>query len=172
MPQIEGAVIASFKLTFSDLFSVLFWFNFQRLWIMTALIPGCLILALLTSGGKTPRGENMLPGATIVFGVWAMVTFVIPYVGARAAMKNPNFQGEIQYTFSDAGVATAAKHATSHMDWEMVTRVDDTRRFLLITFSARNVIHPVPKSALSPEDLMALRALLRSHVKGKLRLKG
>lgn len=84
-------------------------------------------------------------------------------------MKNPNFQGEIRYSFSDSGIDTAAAHSSSHVDWEMVTKVWETRRFIVMIFSVANVLQPLPKASLRPEDLVAFRALIKNHVKGKLR---
>jgi hypothetical protein len=165
MPQTERVLAVSFQLTIGDLFRALFWFNLRKFWIITVVVPICFVITAFTSGG-----ENIPLGAAIVFAFWAMITLVSPYLGARAAMKSPSSQGVIRYAFTDAGIDITATHSSGHMDWEMIMRVAETNRFIVM-FPAKNMMHLVPKSSLSVEDLAALKAQLRRSVRGKVHLR-
>jgi YcxB-like protein len=169
METTEPVIAVSFKLRFVDLFSVLFWFGLRRFWFFTIGLPVLAVSYPFTVRGAATEGDNRLLGYAIMGGMWAVMTWLSPFLGARAAMKNPDFQGEIHYRFSDGGIDTAAAHSNSHIDWEVVTRVSETRRFILVVSSARNVLRPLPKSSFAPADLVALRTLVNMHVTDRLR---
>jgi hypothetical protein len=164
MPQTERVLAVSFQLETADLFRLLFWFNLRKYWIVSLILPICVVSVIL-SGGR-----NILLGVAIPLLIWVAVTLLSPYLGARATVRTPNFQGLIRYSFSDSGIDTAAKHSSGHMDWELIDKAVETRRFIVM-FVRRNVMYPIPKAALSGDDLAALRTRLKSSVKGKVSLK-
>jgi hypothetical protein len=159
------SISVTFQPTFGSLFEVLFWHNLRRSWFLAILVPVFSLAAVLGASGR----RTLLAFATL-FLVWATVVLVAPCVGARAAMKHPSFRSPVRYVFSESGIDIAALHSNSHFNWELVRRVRETRRFLVVSLS-KFAIHAIPKSALAPGDLAALRVLLRSSVKGKLRLR-
>ena len=172
METTKPVVAVSFRFRFADLFSVLFWFGLRRFWFFTVGLPVLAVSYPLMVRGAATEGDNLPLGYAIMGGMWAIMTWLSPFLAARAAMKNPSFQGEIHYSFSDGGIDSAGAHSSSHVDWEMVTKVWETKRFIVMVFSTANVLHPLPKASLAPEDLVALRALIKEHVTGKPRRSG
>ena len=171
MDTTEPVIAVNFRLRFADLFSVLLWLGLRKYWVLTIGLPVVAVCYPFTVKDAVSR-EGVPVVLAILGGLWAVNTWLLPFLGTLAVMKNPNFQGEIHYSFSDGGIDTAAAHSSSHMDWEMVTKVSETGRFIAMVFSTDNVLHPLPKASITPEDLVTLRALIKEHVTRKTRHSG
>jgi hypothetical protein len=166
MLQAAQVITASFRLTVRDFFNALFWFNFRKFWFLIILLPVCATTAAFTSGGI-----NVVMGLVFVSVLWGTLTFVGPYQGARASAKNRNFEGLLQYTFSESGIDVKATHSNAHLNWPLVSGVRESSAYVVFTLGPPNMLYLIPKSSLPSEDLKSLRKLLKSRVSGKIRLK-
>jgi len=161
--QTTRTINVTFRLTMRDFFRTLFWLNFRKLWFITIVLPLCVVANYFANGH-----EAVPPRFVAIFAViWGTMTFGFPYLGARTAIKNRNFEDVLQYTFSEAGIDAVAKHSSGHIDWTMVTRVTESKAYIMI-FAV--TLHLIPKTSFSAEDLKDFKALLRSSVSGKVRL--
>ncbi len=156
MPVTREGVAFSIELTFRDVFWWVFRKHLWQAWPLTLFLAfGCL---LVLSGAIWA-----LRGTAALFGLWFLFTWVIPYIAARSAYRRLHVPSGVRYLFSEAGIDLWALSAAGHVSWDNVTKARETNPLLELEFSGATEL--IPKSALSPEDLTALKALLRAHVK-------
>ena len=166
MPETTRVLTVSFRMTMRDIFGTLFWINFRKFWFFTLVLPICIVYAAFNYNDQS----NFPWAMAWVCGLWVMFTFVFPYLGVRAAAKSPNFQDVLQYTFSEGGIDFAGKYSSAHLDWKLVTRVNENNPYVMFQVG-RQSLHLIPKACFSSEDLKSLKELLRTSVSGKVRLK-
>ncbi len=78
--------------------------------------------------------------------------------------SNKSLQQEIHYSFSDDGIDAVAQSLNSHVDWENVYKVVETRHNFLV-FLSRSLMYITPKRCFpSSEQIESFQHLLRSHV--------
>jgi hypothetical protein len=158
----DQAIIASFRLTTRDYFRVFFSINLRKTWYLITVVPICIGFAVTSSSGLA---TGLLAAGAVV----GLVALVLPYQGARTAARNRNLEDVVQYKFSHSGVDVDGKYSSGHLDWTLITRVIETGSYVVI-FVSQNIIHLIPKVALSGEDLVSLRNLLRESISGSVRL--
>ena len=85
--------------------------------------------------------------------------------------RGPTLREPRRYTFSVTGVHFDAELMTCDCRWgSFVTIAESSRSFLLYLSPLFGIV--IPKAHFSrPDDIVRLRQLLRSHFKGKLKLK-
>ena len=165
VPGTTRVITVSFRLTTRDFYRAMFWINVRKFWFLIQSLPICITYAALSSSE-----QNALPASLGLTALWGMVTFMVPYLGARAALRNRNFEHLIQCTFSAEGMDVVAKHSSGHMAWIMVTRVTESKHYVMIMV-AGNLLHLIPKACFSSEDFKSFKDLLGSSVSGKVGLK-
>lgn len=108
---------------------------------------------------------------TILLGgvfVWAVVG--APKLQAKRAAESPLIRGKVQEVGASAlGLRTRGPLSQLELDWDAVRKVRETNRFFL-AFVSQAVAVYVPKAAMEPEAVEALRALFTAH--GELRASG
>jgi len=150
----------------SDLFQALFRVELGKRGLLIVGIPLLMIAVPFVAN----PGDNVPLGLTMIGAFWGVLALGLPYLGVRAAMKNPNFSHEVQYTFSGAGIDIVAEHSNSHMDWTLVTGARETKNFILLIV-IRSTVLPLPKRCFQAGDLDRIKEMLRSGVAGKVKLK-
>lgn len=129
-------------------------------------------LILISRGPEREKLIANLEPAFIGAGIVLIFFFVIPYFSARSSFKSqPALQQETLYTFSDEGVSMQSPSASSKTNWSNITQATETHDYFYLHLS-KNLRWIVPKRSFSDEaSLPALREILKSHIKGKVRLK-
>lgn len=138
----------------------------RRFWFF-ALFPLLGVAGLFAASVPDPLALLLaacsIPVSTLVF---------LPLWQARAVWKSDlNLRSVLRYRFWDGGIDCAGKAVTVHYDWEMAHSVLETSEAVLVYITRRSMLL-TPKRALTDEHLAALRAILRTHVKGRIRLRG
>lgn len=163
------AITIRFQLSKSDVYRALVRNIVRKAWFL-ALVPivgvSSVLIALLE---PAKYGDQLYSGVlTILFGAFFFLG--VPYAQARSAMKNPSFRGPLVYTFSGEGILTEGKYASGRMDWELVKGVSESDRYIFVRM-AQDCFHVIPKNQVSEADTSTLKSILRTCVKGKVRLK-
>lgn len=74
METTEPVIAVSFRLSFADLFSVLFWFGLRKFWFFTIGLPVLAVSNALMLKGAATAGDNFPLGYAIMGGMWAVMT--------------------------------------------------------------------------------------------------
>ena len=164
----------TFRLTVRELYSVYFH-TLLRLWLLIP-IAICMfgILALSALSDFTGR-TNYLRPAIIFVAVAAFVVclvFVFPYFLARNALRSSALsKGDLHYMFTDTGAESTTPASQGRIEWHGFYRAVELNDFFLLYMSSR-VFNVIPKRAFSgPDQIEAFRELLRSKIKGKVKLR-
>jgi YcxB-like protein len=91
------------------------------------------------------------------------------YLTAKRSFKNIKTNGEmIEYHFEDNMLFTKGETFSMESTWDTIYKVTQTNNWLLI-WRNRQVANPIPKSAVSKDQLVELKGILdRNHVKNNL----
>jgi hypothetical protein len=169
MPDESQAVTIRFQLSKSDVYWALVQNNFRLAWVFALIVALILLQPLIASPESTIDRNfisNVIPSVALV----VFLFLALPYIGARNTMKSPTFRGPLEYTFSDAGILSKGMHASSQSDWPLIKRVSESSRFVFVR-TVQNHFHIIPKAQVSAADLATLKSILRTCVKGKVKLK-
>lgn len=112
-------------------------------------------------------------GASAAVSLVAACAAGVAIYALRAVLQRPpaarNLAGKrpeelrMRYVFDDEGYGVEAKGGSARFAWSALHGWHEGRRTISL-LTAANVMQVIPKRALSPADLDALRALLRDHV--------
>ena len=164
-------VTASGQLTVGDIYRYSLYTLWKRFWfflvvmaICAAYVPYSLFLAQ-QHWEWTP---SSLLGLAFPFVLTPYAFFISPYRGARKFIRtNPNVQGVLSYVFSDAGIEITGPHSRSHLDWAAIASAKETSAQFLL-YPQQAIAHVIPKRFIaSPEQISALRGLVKSYVKSR-----
>ena len=170
----EPPIEISFRLTLQDLQKVYFH-TLLRLWLLIPLVL-CMIAVVALSAwmDQMTHTSYLIPILRFVTVAAALVaiSFALPYLLARNTMRtSAAFNGDLRYTFDEKGVGATTSASQSQMGWAGFHRAAELKDFFLLYMSSR-VFHIVPKRSFSSADqLEAFKALLRSRMEGKTRLR-
>jgi hypothetical protein len=89
------------------------------------------------------------PVTALIYAIW--LPRVNPSIGAR------------RIVVTDDGIQVRGRITAADVRWSVLTRVVETKRFFLLFLSKIQAIY-IPKRVFQPDDIEALRTLLRQHV--------
>lgn len=130
--------------------------------LLLGAVVACALLAF------RPGWSNGALLAALLFG--ALMVEVAPRLAAWQQWRaNPQLHGEAEATVSATGVRAQIPGAETDYGWEVFRQVHETRRALLLAFSAKSAgpVLMLPKRALTPPgDVAALRDLVHRMIGG------
>jgi YcxB-like protein len=174
-PACSLPVSVSVQLVPDDLYRMTVSYFTRKLWMLwifpTLALVG-LPLILVSHGPQRDKTIANFEPACIGAAIALVILFVFPYFSARSSFKShPALQQETLYTFSDDGISVQSPTASSRTDWSNITQATETRNYLYL-FLSKNIRWIIPKRSFSDTaSLSALREILKSHIKGKVRLR-
>ena len=93
-----------------------------------------------------------------------IASYEFPRIQASRALRlNPSAQGEIVFTFEDAGLTAIYPTGRSQVEWRAYTKFKETDRVFLMFFSLSRYSY-IPKRVMSPQQIQQLRTLLKLRV--------
>lgn len=112
---------------------------------------GVVISASLVTWSVMPLLFMLLiyPVISLVYAIW--LPRRMPSVGAQRVVV------------TDDGIRVRGRITAADVSWSMLTRVVETRRFFLFFLSKIQAFY-IPKRSLQPQDIGALRTILRQHI--------
>jgi hypothetical protein len=154
------------------------WSGSPVRYLVWIVIPVGLLYAYFAFATVVNDGLTSANALTVV--LYSMVAVIALFPGAlvsraRAALMiryGPTLREMRRYAVSAHGVHSDSELMICHCQWGAFSRILESRRcFLLYQTPMSAVI--IPKSCFpAPEEVDQLRALLREHFKGKLKLRG
>ncbi len=171
----QAPVLVIVHLTVRDLYLANIWQMWRRMrWVgvVVGMIIVIAILMIVMSHGEARK--NLIQNFTPLFGLvlfWLVAVFGGLYISARSMMKQQKGLSQAnRYTFSETGIEVQADKASGQMDWSYIFQAFETKRFFLLYLS-KSMQHLIPKKFFTDEnDVAKLRTLIRTYVKGKVRL--
>jgi len=173
--MIPTSITASGQLTVGDLYRYSLSALWRRFWfflVIMALCAAYVPYSVFVAQQSWEWAPNSLLALAFPFVLTPYAFFISPYRGAKKLLRtNPNLQGPLRYVFSDAGIDMTGPHSQGHLDWPGISEVRETSgQFLL--YPHRAIAHVIPKRFIpSVDEQLALRALLKQHVR-KTKLQG
>jgi len=140
-----------------------------RIFIFLGVIFLLIVGAAFAAHPTTAREllTSILPFFYLLF-AFCIAVFVVPYFSTRASFKKDDRQ-PTEITFSDEGIDILASGESSHADWNLIQRVNESPADFLISVSKS--FWTIPKRTIPDEIILdRLRKLFQANVKGKLSL--
>jgi hypothetical protein len=172
MSVAEAEIAVSSTPTKSDYYSGLLLNARHSRWtLFTALGVPPLAALWAFYNGDTPNAR----------GIGALMLFALTFIGAiagtaiqaaivaRKAVSAPGGASETIYTFSQSGIAAQSAVASGPSSWAVWNGAFESKKVLTVR-SKRGVIIVIPKRGLGEDVLAPLRAILREHIVGPVRL--
>lgn len=159
----------AFALSSADLFGALAQNMVRKLWFLLLVpVAGAVNLGVAIF---VPASLNQTLGpGLIALGFGVFLFGVAPYLQTRSALKNPNFHGELTFTFSAEGIEDRGQHASGRMSWQLVKGVSETRRYISIHMKQGSFLL-IPKDKLAGPELATLKSVLRAYAPGKVKVR-
>ncbi len=137
------------------------------LWIsvgMMALLEGCLLATLLTSGEPASLGSwlFLLFPPLMLVGLF----YGLPYWSTRGVKGNERSLAETSWELSDAGVVIKNRFAESKLDWGSFAALTENKDFFFLQLAANKRMHHfIPKRSLpTAEEQARFRAFVKEHL--------
>jgi hypothetical protein len=106
-------------------------------------------------------------GWAIFFGVACLVvvgeTILGPKLAVRSLQKTPFYQGKIRVLVDDSGTRFVYRTGDSNTQWSGYVRYQETKHLFLL-FVSKAMFRPIPKRALSAEQISQLREMLQQRI--------
>ncbi|HEX4001500.1 MAG TPA: YcxB family protein [Candidatus Acidoferrales bacterium] len=117
------------------------------------------------------------PSASAIL-VWLLIlalvlffVFVVPWLAARSLFrKYPLFRKSRRLSFSSEGMHLDSEDARGDYKWTIFSQIVEGPKVFYLMQTARSATY-IPKRCLQPEEIAALRRLIRQNFAGKLRLR-
>ncbi len=151
-------ISVSFQLSAKDVFAACFGRNLRRFWFL-AWTPLAGVLAILIALTDPKFAESANSGY-ILFAYSAFMFLLIPYLQTRGTMKNPNFQSTITIGVCESFVRVAGKHSSGQMEWKLVKKVTENKRFILIV--VQGCFYMIPKAKIGAVELAEFKTAIRA----------
>ena len=134
-----------------------------RVMLTIAFLAAALAITALVLRPTSETLSNAAPLLVIVL-LWVLCKWGSPWWTARTQFrKQPSAQGPRTLQLDSIGVHWRWDGGTADIEWKNITRFLETRNeFLLYTSPA--AFNPVPKRALTSEQISQLRSLLSEHL--------
>ncbi len=130
---------------------------FVLVFLAVAVIP--IVQFLLGQEPFAQAAFSALPWAVLLV-FWVSLVYYLPtWIARRIERKYPSFAGQQVRTFSPSGLRWVSPGSTQEYQWSAVYRVVETGSFLLF-FLTMSAAQFVPKRAMTPEQLLQLRAMI------------
>ena len=168
-------VLATGQLTPGDLYRYYLSALLKRFWwflVLMAVVGTWFIVSLSTGTIHWEWKVSNLAGPLFVFAFMPYAFFIAPYFTAKKQVRtNPNLNGPVRYQFSESGIELSGPNVQANLNWKAIVNARETASQILL-YPQQTVAHVIPKRFLAgPDDLSALRSLIRVHVP-KARLLG
>jgi hypothetical protein len=171
----QTPVLVIVHLTVRDLYLANLWHLWRRVrWVgvLVGMVAAAGILMIVMSHGE--QRKNLIQNFRPLFGLilfWLVAVFGGLYFSARSMMKQQKGLSHAnRYTFSETGIEMQADKASGQMDWSYIFQAFETKRFFFLYLS-KGMRHMIPKKFFTDaNDVARLRTLIRTYVKGKVRL--
>ena len=132
-----------------------------------------LVAVLIVGSGVVardgPRYGPMLLQLTVL-GAMALVFWLYPWISVQRNSQLAAALAPQEWRFRPEGVSAVSGASSISFSWSGVVRVVATADYLLV-FVAEAIAHPIPKRALSLQELSSLRSGLREWVSGRAELR-
>jgi hypothetical protein len=131
-----------------------------------------LVAVLIVGSGAVARdgpryGLMLLQLAGL--GAMALVFWLYPWISVRRKSQLAAALAPQEWRFRPEGASIVSGASSASSPGSSMVRVVENGDYLLV-FVAEAIAHPVPKRALSGEELSALRAGLREWIPGRVQL--
>jgi YcxB-like protein len=150
-------------------FIILLWMGLMFGGLRPVAIGGVvLFLAVIAWGAlQTDRPvwatiANLAPYIFII-ALWIGMLWALPALAARAFRRNPMYQGDFTMELTDEEIRLTGPQTTWHTRWSGIVRVLETPAYFLF-FYTKDAAQFLPKHAVAPADLPALRTFLKTHL--------
>lgn len=143
---------------------------YRKLWVIIILILGCFWIGLAAADllGIVYNGKPW-----IFLGAGVFFVFYIPYSIYRNAKKNflsnQKIQETIAYEFIDNQMLVKGETFEANYDLETLNRVEELKDWFLV-YHSNQVGNLIPKSQLSPQEIIELRDIFKNLKQVKLKL--
>jgi len=170
----ERHVEITVNLTANDLFRASMALSWKSLAHITALL-GLLSALWVATDLYWPDSVHQLSSLTLLL---ICLTALVPpaYVWiilhrSRKVLRDSRvYRNELDYVFTDNSVSACGPTYKGESDWSNVTRVHETRSFIML-FSPLRGMTILPKRCFPDASaLNTFRELVRAHVSGKVKL--
>ena len=136
--------------------TLLYLFKVRRL--VSVAVIACLVAYFASLGILVP---------TFIAASSIPLLFVLLWIQAKVAMRNPMMQSPIYHTFSSSGISSKFQGGHGALDWELLRSARETHNYISI-WAKRGLPMMIPKSQLGEVELASLKNILQSHLKKKL----
>jgi len=151
------------------------WGNVSRL--VLALLLGYIVYT--TRDTWASDGSKLAPAAGILtllvsLGLVLLTVFLYPYLRVRSLFHDtPTFRKPRNLSFNAEGIRLNSEDAQGNYNWSVFRNILETRKAFVFAQTTRSTSGVfVPKRCLSgPEDIAAIRRLVRANYSGKARLR-
>jgi hypothetical protein len=136
------------------------------------MFSGLVAVLIVGSGAVArdgPRYGLMLLQLSVL-GAMVFVFWVYPRIGVRRNGRLEAHLAPQEWRFGPEGARVVSGASSAAFPWSSVVRVVEDADYLFV-FVGEALAHPVPKRALSPQTLTALRSGLREWVSGRVELR-
>jgi hypothetical protein len=132
-----------------------------------------LVAVLIVGSGVVardgPRYGSMLLQLAVL-GAMALVFWLYPWISVHRNAHLAAALAPQEWRFRPEGASVVSGGSSASFPWSSVVRVVENTDYLLV-FVAETIAHPVPKRALSAEELSSLRSGLGEWVSGRAELR-
>jgi hypothetical protein len=128
-----------------------------------------LVAVLIVGSGMIARGGpryGLMLLQLAALSAMAFVFWLYPWVSVHRSRQLAAALAPQEWRFTPEGASVVSGSSSASFPWSSVIRVVETSDYLLV-FVADAIAHPVPKRALSAQQLSSLRAGLREWVAGR-----
>jgi hypothetical protein len=145
-------------------------------WLVFVGGPILAALPLLSAGSDLTEPTSSGPPMWVILAAGpAFMLILMPLLYAwsiaQARRRNPALCRSMTYTVTREGFAVKGENFETKLQWPVILRAVETKEFFLFFISALNA-HFIPKAFVSsPDELQAIRAIVRGALGPKARLK-
>jgi hypothetical protein len=141
------------------------WMHFGSYFVLV-IFPLLMIGMELAYGGTV--GGAVRSNLAFYAGVallWLLgIPLIIRWSSARTLRTTPSFQGELEYSITEAGVQIRSSVSLAQLAWATFVKATESKDFFLL-FHNRNVASFMPKSAFeSAAEQQDFRSLVSSQL--------
>ena len=146
------------------------WMRFSG-YVVLLFFPLVIIGMNLAAGhtvGDAVRTNGVIYAGLVI--IWLVgLPLLTRWSSARMLRTTPSFQGELEYSFTTAGMKVRSPVSFAEITWATFVRAIETREFFLL-FHNKQIASFLPKSAFgSTEEQQEFRSLVSNQLGDRAR---
>lgn len=116
------------------------------------------------------KNYSLLPNLVLGLCFVVVMPLSIYFTAKKSYATTERLQEEIEYTFTNETMTLTGESFKTEMSWEKTYKIEELQNWFLI-FHSKKIANLIPKSDLTPGQVLQLRTLLKGVKNVKLFLK-